>query len=337
MIVKRPLIVDVSHWEQNADYPADPPLLLITKLTQGDWMVDAFAGYHLDAASAAGSFTGVYHFLEQDDIASQIDHFLETCELAGVTKFGIWQLTVPPILDVEVTATVPPQEFAAQVKAWLDGVESRTGLRPWIYTSQNYWGYTGSPTWVGQYKLWLAWYPFDPDDLEAPPAQYIPKGWASAYLWQYTDEGHVACFPTEAVDLNKASETLLADLGQPKPPTGATMYAYKIEPAGDYVNIRPDHSTTSGFIRQLKKGEIAEGNVIYEAGTGETLERWLNIQTPVVGWVAEYYKGVMYGILTPQGTTPPPSGGIAVSVSVDGANVFSASYPAGSQIAISVS
>ena len=89
MIIKRPLILDVSHWEQDSSWTDDTPLLVIAKLTQGKSFIDAAAGDHIEGASAAGAYVGVYHFLEQDDIAAQIDNFIENAELAGALKAGI--------------------------------------------------------------------------------------------------------------------------------------------------------------------------------------------------------------------------------------------------------
>jgi len=326
------MVWDTSHYESEPDYSrsaSDPPLLVITKLTEGKSFIDATAGVHIEGARSIGAKTSCYHFLRYNDIQGQVDNFLEAAELAGFLRDGVWLLETPPVLDVELepTSSNDPQgvSFANQIKTWLDLVEQATALRPWIYTNANYWKQTfdrngNPPPWTGDYMLWIAQYFDDPDLHEAPYP--LAAGWSSWYLWQYSAAGIVPAFPYDGVDLNKASDGLLIQLGQiVTPPTGASMYKYRITPVGSLVNIRADHSASSADIGDLLGGHSAEGDTIYEVGTGASYQKWLNIKTldgaAKEGWCAVIYNGSTLCTLT-ENAAPPPAGLPVLHISADG-------------------
>lgn len=168
--LKRPIIIDLSGWERDAYWDrqaADPPLLMITRLTLGKSYVDPMAGSHVSGARSIGSMAGVYHFMEFNDVQGQIDNFLNAARSLGFLVEGRWMLDVPPVLDVEKTPNgrslravqthnpkrgqIPPWEqkpaalhkvletfssdpegdsWAYQIKTWLDAVGHACGISP---------------------------------------------------------------------------------------------------------------------------------------------------------------------------------------------------------------
>ncbi|MGE5073455.1 MAG: GH25 family lysozyme, partial [Anaerolineae bacterium] len=141
---------------------------------------------------------GLYHFLRPHSIAEQAQLFLSVWNALGGAS-------MPPILDVEVDITqlrkkpLNRETWAFQIKTWLDMVETATGHKPMIYTSQRYWTYTfdrqgNPPAWTDQYPLWLAWYPdreFVDTNVE-PPRTVRPLGWTHWEIWQYRGDSGVA-------------------------------------------------------------------------------------------------------------------------------------------------
>ena len=94
MIIKQPLIIDLSAWEKDAfwDRQKDaPPLLMITRLTLGKAYVDWMATSHVDGARSVGSNVGVYHFLEYNDISTQAENFLGACRNRGYLVGNIYR------------------------------------------------------------------------------------------------------------------------------------------------------------------------------------------------------------------------------------------------------
>ncbi len=341
MIVKRPLVIDLSAWEHDTDWEAqagDAPLLMITRLTLGKDYVDAFAGSHIEGARSIGSKVGVYHFLEYNDIQPQIDNFLEAAIDCGALVPGAWTLDVPPILDVEMapSSNDDPQgaSWAYQIEVWLDAVEAATGVRPWIYTNINYWKQTfdrngNPPAWTNGYRLWVAQY-FDQPDLHEVPSP-LPAGWTDWILWQYSAAGIIPLCRYDGVDLNKASDQLLADLGATPepPPTGEPTMKYKFvcQNAGyAKLNLWSDHSAYSSDVGDLLNGEVAQGDVLETLPNGE---KWLAVKEvrgapyPVQpAYVAVFYGGTWRGTLTENTTPPPPSDPVTVEVKVNGAVVY---------------
>jgi len=107
------------------------------------------------------------------------------------------------------------------------------------------------------------------------------------------------------------------------------MYKYRITPVGSLVNIRADHSASSADIGDLLGGHSAEGDTIYEVGTGASYQKWLNIKTldgaAKEGWCAVIYNGSTLCTLIENAAPPPAGDPVTVEVFVNGASVYK--YP----------
>lgn len=240
---------------------------------------------------------------------------------------------LPIAIDFEETAKGNPtaDDLYNAMLQWEAGT-GRTGL---IYTRANFWQDHGmDDAFFGRWGLWVAQYKISQPDIPAP--------WNRHTFWQWSQEGdgQVYGYGSDSkemdMDVFNGSEADFANYlgGVVTPPTGVIM-RYDITPKSSKVNLRADHSTASADVGDLLVGQHAQGDELWSAAG----EQWLHA-LEVNGAAKDCWIAVIYGgstLCTLVDTAPPPAGNIAVGVSVDGASVFSASYPAGSQIAISVS
>jgi len=254
---------------------------------------------------------GLYHFILPNNITEQAELFVSIWNKLGGAD-------IPPILDVEVDKTyldsfgIGQKVWSDQIKSWLDYVENALGLRPIIYTNLKYWAFVYSkdsfgnlvpPSWAKEYDLWAAWYPNVPDDFSWIPDSMIPKGFKRCIIWQYFDDGRSNGFIVN--DLNIASPEFLEEIQHGSIPTGTInnggtiMYNYKISPTGDYVNLRPNHDTSSPPIRTISKNSTAYGNDVWGDGVNEY---WLHVLEidgiGVDGWAAAKHLGSNYANIT---------------------------------------
>jgi lysozyme len=184
--------IDVSHWEGTIDWKtvaASGYKFAYTKATESTTYTDDTLVANANGAVAAGIPIGAYHFYRlAADPKAQADYFL--------SKIKNLKLDLPPSLDFEEQSSSAPSAVAKSLKIWLDTVEAGVGRKPIIYSSAYYWNtYVGSPSWAGDYGLWVANY-------TAAPQPLLPKSWKSYLIWQYTDKGSVPGI-TGDVDLDR--------------------------------------------------------------------------------------------------------------------------------------
>lgn len=209
--------IDVSHWNGAIDWKTVVSAgykFAYTKATDSITYTDDTLAPNAAGAAEAGIPIGAYHFYRlAADAKAQAEYFL--------AKIKNLQMEMPPVLDFEEQASFPHATVAKSLKLWLDIVEAGTGRKPIIYTSAYYWNtYAGTPSWAGDYALWVANY-------TAAPQPLLPKGWKSYLIWQFSDKGMVPGI-TGDVDLNRfnGDEKALADLTgrqfapPPPPPPG---------------------------------------------------------------------------------------------------------------------
>lgn len=222
MIIKEPNIIDISFWESDIfwDKLSPMPTAIIAKASEYKWNDPKFQDHWMNMTKLSGVSRGAYHFFRYNDVVPQAETYLNQMRKAGALTGRTWLAEFPPILDVELAPNwrdkkaVSGTKLAGQVKTWLDYVESATGVRPMIYTSQYYWSFLSDffgrpPSWTGEYLLWLAWYPQIPDNYPTPPTNVLPKGFKGWDMWQYNDAARFAGIPYDGVDVNIATENLM--------------------------------------------------------------------------------------------------------------------------------
>jgi lysozyme len=161
------------------------------RATIGAHSADAqFAGNWL-RIRGSGLMRGAYHFFwPLADPADQADNYVQT---VGMLMPG----DLPPALDIEesflkvhpdqdVWMTIAPANRLPMILNWLTRVEHELGLKPIIYSRQNYLVSllgNGLAELAG-YPLWIAHY-----TAAAQPG--VPPAWNAWAFWQYTDKGSV--------------------------------------------------------------------------------------------------------------------------------------------------
>ncbi|MDP9185299.1 MAG: hypothetical protein M3O29_06495, partial [Actinomycetota bacterium] len=189
----KPKGIDVSHWQGKIDWAAvasDGIDFAIIKATESRDYTDPRFVRNKTNAQLAGVTVGMYHVASPsrntDDARAEAGRFVRVAE----PEVG----NVIPTLDIEIR-NVPdgmkPSVLEAWVRAWLNRVTSKLGVRPMIYGSQYMFeNLLGNSTWFADhgFPLWFAW-PRTSLPNELPANDWQGQGWT---FWQYSWTGSVA-------------------------------------------------------------------------------------------------------------------------------------------------
>ncbi|MBD8554837.1 glycoside hydrolase family 25 protein [Rhizobium sp. CFBP 8762] len=176
--------IDISKWQGDIDWRQvrnSGVAFAFIKATEGKDRVDDRFAEHWQNARAAGIPYAPYHFYyfcsSADD---QADWFIRNVPKSAVH--------LPPVLDVEwngesKTCTYRPPAITvqAEMKRFMDRLESYYGKRPIIYTSVDF----HRENLVGMfqdYHFWVRSVAKHPEEI------YTARRWA---FWQYTSTGVV--------------------------------------------------------------------------------------------------------------------------------------------------
>ena len=181
--------IDVSHWQHAIDWyavAASGTRFAFVKATDGRTYVDPMYATNRAGAAATGIEFGAYHFARPDrganDALIEADHFVDSA--APVTG------DLLPVLDLETTGGLTPDELTAWMLAWLGEVTLRLGVRPIVYTSPIGWANRTADTTAiadaGYTVLWIAHW--DVTSPTLPANDWQGNGWT---FWQYSDCSHV--------------------------------------------------------------------------------------------------------------------------------------------------
>jgi len=193
--------LDVSRWQVTINWPqvkAAGKQFVVMKATEGTGYVDPMYATNRAGAMAVGIPMAAYHFASPDsspnEAIQEADHYVA---VAGLTAGNLL-----PALDLEQTGGLAPAALQVWVRAWLDEVTAKLGIRPMIYVSPNFWsskvGNNTSIAQAGYTTLWIAnWGVTSPT---VPANNWNGNGYT---FWQYTDCGHVAGITTGCVDLDR--------------------------------------------------------------------------------------------------------------------------------------
>jgi len=124
--------------------------------------------------SAERIWVGAYHFFEaEDDPAKQAQNFL--------LSLADNNLTLAPMIDVEITRGVPADEIKKRLKTLLKIIEESTDCKPVLYSYGDFWK-ANIGEGFNEYPFWLADY---------DGAMTVPDGLKNLVLWQHSETGHV--------------------------------------------------------------------------------------------------------------------------------------------------
>jgi GH25 family lysozyme M1 (1,4-beta-N-acetylmuramidase) len=200
--------VDISHWNGSINFAkvrAAGKRFVIAKASEGSGHVDAaYARNKRGAMDNSLKFTG-YHYARPSggtrDAVAEANHF--------VSVLGFRRGMLAPVLDLEVTGGLGQSALRSWVKAFVERVHARLGIKPIIYTSSSFWrDRMGNTSWFAShgYRVWVAhWGVSAP---RVPGANWGDRGWA---LWQYSSCGHVdgisGCVDLDKINVSLASIT----------------------------------------------------------------------------------------------------------------------------------
>ena len=168
--------IDVSHHQKKIDWAAvvseEMPQFAFVKATEGADFVDSLFCHNWESLRRFGIRRGAYHFFHAYGCGvDQARNFLQNVEMAPGD--------LPPVLDIETTDGMPPEVMLEEARVWLQEVEKRLGIKPIIYTNQNFYEkylaglFDNHPLWIAKY------------DTERPE---LSSG-ARWQFWQYSNAG----------------------------------------------------------------------------------------------------------------------------------------------------
>lgn len=182
--------IDLSHHQGSIDWDRlfevarfDTIISFVyCKATEGTDHVDSRYTEYRKEINKRGIPNGSYHFFSAtSDPILQAEHFLKNWEQND--------MDLPPVLDVEVE--FPDDSLLIRkMSAWLKRVEEKSGMRPIIYTSLNFFESKFSDKFMN-HKFWIAAYSRKPDCIED----------ARIIHWQFSEDGVLPGID-EPVDLN---------------------------------------------------------------------------------------------------------------------------------------
>jgi lysozyme len=169
--------VDVSHYQKVIDWRSVSQSgisFVFVKATEGMSLKDKLFDRNWERIKREGLRRGAYHFFRPSISAeNQASHFIESVAL----EIGDF----PPVLDVEVRDGVSKKELLMGIHAWLVFTEMEYGVKPILYTNQNFYNkylkneFTGYPLWIARYGL-------------REPRLKDNAGWT---FWQYSSTGQI--------------------------------------------------------------------------------------------------------------------------------------------------
>lgn len=170
--------IDVSHFQNTVDWEAVASTgkkFAVIKATEGIDLLDPTYATNWKGAKAAGLVRGAYHFFEpEDDPTTQAEFFMANVELMPGD--------LVPILDAETSKGIDAATLQANLKTWLETVETAYGVTPILYTDTNF-ATEYLSTGFGKYPLWIAEYE------ETAPTNV--GSWIAWTLWQYSQDGQL--------------------------------------------------------------------------------------------------------------------------------------------------
>lgn len=161
-----------------------PVLFALVKSTEGTTIKDPQFSRNFREAKRCGIIRGAYHFLNPNSPAeAQAKYFIANTPLEPGD--------FPPVLDLEINKKTMQRDHAKIVKLalqWLKIVEKHYGVKPIVYTYENYYKDYLHGHGFDDYDFWIARYGKQPS----------ARHWE---IWQFTDKGRCTGI-NHAVDID---------------------------------------------------------------------------------------------------------------------------------------
>jgi lysozyme len=179
--------IDVSKYQGNIDWyqlKNHEVDFAFMKATEGSKLVDRNFKKNWSNCRNVGVIRGAYHFYSpRVPWNLQANNFIETVELEPGD--------LPPVIDIELVHSKNQEYLVREIKKWLEVVERHYGVKPIVYTYENYYNRFLQESFRG-YNLWIAKY------SNESPKLIDGARWE---FWQYSESGKLVGID-HTVDLN---------------------------------------------------------------------------------------------------------------------------------------
>lgn len=186
--------IDVSRHQGKIDWEClstecEKIKFVYCKATEGSNSVDPMYQINISNARKNGLKAGSFHFLStKSSMINQVDNFIKTIDLN--------QQDLIPVVDIENTGKWTSQQFQDSVLLFLNLLERQIGVKPMIYTYENFYKKYFSSPLFSDYPIWIAKYSTNPPS--------IGRKWI---LWQFTEHAYLDCIGSYGVvDANRFNE-----------------------------------------------------------------------------------------------------------------------------------
>lgn len=319
--MKNAIIVDVSRWQppsrvSYSTFAENGVNALIAKASQGDFYDVSFP-IHITEANSAGLITGAYHWVDPGkDVPTQVQTFTSRIKNLPVNFVAAdmeqhW-VSWAEWYNGKVVKTYDSILLNRVTRAFVEGVQDKTGLPILLYTRKSwveYWAGGGFDSWMSKYFGWFAYYPYARTRITCTWDELYTKYWpklteparprftAGWLIWQFTGDKFTLPGFGGPLDVNMFNGDLDAlkrfvggELPQPSKPAfvvgGGAI-------TNEALRVRSGPGITFSQLARQSKGVLFEVLDVRQASlTGDI---WLRIGPNA--WVAGYYKG--YYLCTP--------------------------------------
>lgn len=203
--------IDISRYQKGINLAAVPCEFVIVKASQGssDSVYPTFKE-QIKEADRLGKFLGVYHYASQGGAIPEAEKFLKA------VKDYIGKAILCLDWEGDQNPNFKNPEYAM---AWLEYVEQKTGIKPFIYMSKSV---CRQYSWDSSFPLWCAQYAnYNPTGYKDKPWT-DDKGfgpWKACEIHQYSSRGQLPGY-NDYLDLDKsyisAEEWLMYAKGEVK-------------------------------------------------------------------------------------------------------------------------
>jgi lysozyme len=183
--------VDFSHYQGVIDWDklmyihdSTPITFVFLRATMGARRRDKHFKYNWEKAKVHGFVVGAYHYYRPNENSTrQANNFIKRVKL----ETG----DLPPVLDIEKLSTRQSvKNLKIGLKNWLNIVEKHYGVKPIIYSGDNFYKKHLSSKEFEEYTIWIANF----NKVTSPKV----KKWK---IWQFSEEGIIKG-SYEKVDFN---------------------------------------------------------------------------------------------------------------------------------------
>jgi lysozyme len=144
------------------------------KASEGRSIRDNYFNENWEAAKEQNILRGAYHFFRPHLTAEEQFNLFKS-------QVKIEREDLPPVLDIELRGSCPPERLRRNVKRWLVLAEKQYNVTPILYTSYFFYkNYFSGPEFK-RYPLWIAHYATD-------NLNRLTENW---HFWQHNESGRV--------------------------------------------------------------------------------------------------------------------------------------------------